>query len=90
MNKQAERIGAEEPGIREARVGRGKYVATSARAAPTSATPASSAWRAFGTMGERNMTSIPNPQSTISGAILYKSWMGGNIYFDFTESAELP
>src|SRR5579872_3101910 len=67
----------------------GKYVATSASAAPTSATPARKPWRAFETSGERNITSIPNPHSTISGAILYKSWMGGNIYFDFTENAAL-
>ena len=52
--------------------------------------PASTPWRVFGTTGASSMTSIPKTQSTISGAILYKSWMGGNIYFKFTESAAVP
>ena len=62
---------------------------TSASAAPTTETPASAPWRDLGTMGARIITSIPNPQRTISGAILYKSWRGGNIYFNFTASATL-
>src|ERR1700674_298548 len=60
-------------------------VAARASAAPSSEIVESTPWRGLGTIGARNMTIIPTAHSTISGAIRYKSWRGGNIYFEFTK-----
>src|ERR1019366_7496960 len=65
-------------------------VAARASPAPSGAMDESTPWRALGTIGARNMTSMPNAHSTSSGAIRYKSWRGGNIYLGFTKLAALP
>ena len=57
---------------------------------PSSAMVESTACRALGMIGARNITIMPNAQSTSSGATRYRSWRGGNIYLDFTVTATRP
>ena len=74
VDEQAERVGPEQPGIRGAGI-QGQEIASRPGRVPRRAAKCakSTPWRALGTIGARNMTSMPNPQSTSSGAIRYKS-----------------
>jgi len=85
VNEQAERVGAEKSRIGQAWTHHGIKSCNQWRAAaPTSETTRQNGCGApWARQGARNITSIPNPQRTISGEILYRSWMGGKHLFRF-------